>query len=369
MKKIILISILSVLIHSCSTFQFRNFNKQKFTNLKTKSFKSTLTKTVNNGDNKDSIEKVNFSTNKPIKIKQVSHNIAVDSSYINNETLLNDNHKVNKIRPKVVNEDAFLNINHTLKKKTHKRYRNVVSTHNLKQLYSKRGAFFFLILLLFPLLFIKNIGFKIAYWGKNNVKKAQILIGVFTVTGLFSSYLLGCVVDFTVPKFMILVTLALGLLSLLINNIKTKRHFFKNKLALSMFSTSSLFMSFMAGSNSNFHLFSPSNEMVVHPALAIFLTILIIGLLALSLYGLAALACQIGCAGYEFLAGVVFFGGAFGFIFLAVFAIYKLFRRKKEKPEKKPKTKEEEAEKIIKTNRILLILIIVLIFILMLILF
>lgn len=339
MKKVILIiSIFTVLIQSCSTFNYGNFNKQKFTSLKTRAVKFKETKIV---DKPIVIDKL--SSTKINKIKQKINKNVIDTTFSYRETIAKKEVVINKSKEKTTTQKLV----RTKKGHISSENKNSIKTISIITKGKINGLFFFLILLGFPLMFIKRTGYKISKWAKTNVKKAQILIGVYTVTGLGSSYLLGNVFDFNISKFMFVAPVVLGVGSLVLNKIKTKRQFVKNKLAISMLSTSSLFMSFSVGSNASFHLLDSSREMVVHPILAVILTILVIALLALSIYGLAALACTIYCGGAELLAGIIFFGGSGGFIFLAVLAIIKLFRKKDEY--KKIKKSMEKRKKDINT--------------------
>ena len=67
-------------------------------------------------------------------------------------------------------------------------------------------------------------------------------------------------------------------------------------------------------------------EILMHPLGVVILTICLTVLLLLSFFGLVLLSCEIACAGYGVLAGVVLFSGAFLFSFfysLALLHIYK----------------------------------------------
>jgi len=354
MKRIIIILVIGLIFHSCSNFNYSNFNKQKFTTLKVKSSKNVQT---NKDDHKS--KKADVVAFKP-KQKKKKNQIVKNESNLSADYKVKNKQNINKELTQKTN--TVTNIKNTKQVKNSRKKEKINSIENNKI----NGLFFFLILLLSPIMFVKSFGYNVAKWAKNNVKKAQALIALFTITGLISSFALGNILNFHVSKLMLVISTIFGVSSFLLYQIKLKKQFVKNKLAISMFSTSGLFMSFSAGSNSNYHLLQFSNEMAINPVLAVLLSILIIALLVLSIYGLAALACGISCVGYEVLGSVVFIGGTIGFLFLAIWAIFNLFRKKDQpKYENENEHEHEHANENEKRkadiNTILLVVLIVLI--------
>jgi len=341
MKKVIILSALILIVLSCSNYRSENFNKQKYT-IFTKRFVTTdQVKNTDNPIQKELTKKIALQ-----KVKKIEQHAFVEDIVINKiDTKTNSKYKF------TTKKEATVKLSKRKKhfRKTHKKSNKRVETESTTDENKINGLFFFLMLLGFPLMFIKKSGYKIALWGKHNVKKAQVLIGVFTVSGLFSSYLLGNILDFNISAPMFILPVSLGLGSLVVNKVKSKRHFFKNKMAMSMLSTSSLFLSFSAGNSASYKVMDLSKEMSLHPILAVIITIIIIALLALSIYGLAALACLLACGGAELLAAIVFITGTLGLSFLATLAIVKLFRKME-----KPKTKKDK-ETLLWANVLVLI--------------
>ena len=337
MKKVILISILSLLFHSCSDF---NFNKQKFTKLKTRSSKFVKVKETdkarndvfynekllteveekNQGINDERSDFLTTTSDSEIK-EDVLNNVKVDDLNF----FQNNNDEKNLINSRVENKKLTQTVLRTINNKVN-------------------GLWFFLLLLGFPLIFIKKNGYTVAKWGSQNVKKAQFLIGVFSVLGLLSSFFLGNIFDFNITKAMFVVPVVLGVGSLVVEKVKTKQLFFKNKLAITMLTTSSLFLAFSAGNNASFQLFKFSNFMEIHPIVGIFLILIILAFVAVSIYIIVILACALSCAGATGLAAVVLLGGIGGMLLLAIFSIFQIIQGIT-KPDEKPKIKDYNKEK------------------------
>ena len=342
MKKVIIISIITLLIQSCSNF---NFNRQKFTKLKTRSIKTVESKendkVLNDVYSNNFLKEVDSNFQHVNCVKKdstiIGHGIGLNQNSVNNSMI----EEVNLFKSN--NKKSIINIELENEKK-----KNSVSLIAKTKV---NGLWFFL-LLGFPLVLIKNRGFKIATWGKNNVKKAQVLIGIFSITGLASSFFLGNIFDFHITNIMLVAPVAFGLGSLIVNKIKTKKSFIKNKAAVSMLSISSLFLVFSTGNRASFQLLEATSETAVHPALAIFLTLIIIALLLVSIYGVVMLACSLSCAGSEVLAAIVLFGGVSILLFLAILAIYHLFKKKK-----KLESKKDKSHTKMDVNTVLLIII------------
>jgi len=102
---------------------------------------------------------------------------------------------------------------------------------------------------------------------------------------------------------------------------KTSVSFFKRNLL----AVGNAFSAFIFG-GSHSVLSGSGGEILMHPLGVVILTICLTVLLLLSFFGLVLLSCEIACAGYGVLAGVVLFSGAFLFSFfysLALLHIYK----------------------------------------------
>jgi len=326
MKKLILLSALIVIIQSCTHLNFGNFNHQKYTSLKIKSTKFKPTKKIIKRGNKPGVLKKTNTKNETITSN--SDQVLIDTNDNNtmdNVFLANVFHNT-KLTPKT-EKTEFLP---SKKQENIKKYKSHSKTKSTNRKNKVNGLLFFLTLLGFPLLFIKRSGYRIATWGSNNVKRAQVLIGVFTVTGLISSFLLGTILEFNISKSMFIIPAVLGLGSVVVDKIKTKNGFFKKKLAVTMLSTSALFLSFSAGIKANFTVIQSISETTTDPVFNVFLTLIILALLIASIFGLAMLSCSLACSGYTILAAILFIGGTTGLILLATLGISKLFQDKNE---------------------------------------
>jgi hypothetical protein len=196
------------------------------------------------------------------------------------------------------------------------------------------ALYYFLSLLILPLFLSKSKNTKrISKWASSNILKSRLILASATVSGWVSSYFAGFLIKPEVSEWMLSVPLLLFGTSALIfyKNIFNQETIKKNYTAYSLFSTSSFFYTFLLGSGLATTYpegFSIEDPFLIPPGVAVFVTFLIIGLLLVSIYLISILACELTCSGYTVLAGIVFFGGNSGAIYLAVWGILNLFKRK-----------------------------------------
>jgi len=194
---------------------------------------------------------------------------------------------------------------------------------------SSRSLLFFLFALSAPFahLFFKKR--RVSKWAMNNVNKARFAIAGIHIGIIGSSLLLGMLVGASFASWMMPIILITSVLSILSMGLKGK-FATKEKTSVSFFKRNLLavgnaFSAFIFG-GSHSVLSGSGGEILMHPLGVVILTICLTVLLLLSFFGLVLLSCEIACAGYGVLAGVVLFSGAFLFSFfysLALLHIYK----------------------------------------------
>jgi cation transport ATPase len=354
MKNRIFYFLLLIIVTSCTTLNHGNFNKRKYLNLKLKKVHTEV------ADEKNRDNPIDFKSKK-IDIKsehivftknEADNNITVSNQPLNNDKSTSKENTIEKL-----NETFIYKIGNKLDIETTEALRvtEKYTKQNKNSKKKKSSLYYFSILLIVPFLIKSKKGVKISRWASKNKRKAQVLIGLLSLTGAASSFTLGNILQLDIDFSMVAVPIILGGLALGLNSLRlpTNKNLIKKRVSFGLLNISTFFGSFTIGSiadNSLFNAMSHDPEKIgMHPLLVGLLTLLVIGLLVISLIGLAALACTIACNGSAILAVVVLLGGGTLVITLAVLLLSFMWSKsRKNKPNsiknKTKKSKESESD-------------------------
>lgn len=331
MKNKILYFSLLILITSCTSLNYDNFNKRKYLNLKLKSSYTSVSVDSKNDKAIDVIAKNIDANYEVVANVKNEHEVITNIILQENNTTIESNQGEVAIQPKAVEAQHIIKTTESIKR--HATKNSLRQSHKK----SKSGLLYFSILLAVPFMLKYKKGRQISKWASKNIKKAQLLIGVFTLTGIGSSYLLGNVLQLNISNSMFIVPFVFGAIGVALYKTKTSSisKYLKERSSFTLINISTFFGSFAFGSYSSYSLLTmlsqDPNKMIVHPAIAIIVTIILIALLCLSVYGLAMLACTLSCNGYGLLAILVLTGGSYLAAFLATLGILHLFKKHSEK--------------------------------------
>ena len=206
-------------------------------------------------------------------------------------------------------------------------------------------------LLTVPVLYVSGKN-RMAKWAGDNRRQAQWLVALMHFVIPASGYALGQLLPLTLEKNGVgLMEASAGLfagsllLSLAKPRLRLRAGYLAGKWPNVLLAFSSALVGVEMGSRDLRRLSSSladwsfsqgisnqlppnDNPMIIHPVLAVFLTILVIIVLVFSLYVLAVIACNLACSGYAALAVVVFFGGGLLRIYGTVYTLFLLYKRK-----------------------------------------
>lgn len=348
MKKSLLFLFIATILISCGSLNFekRRYNRGYYLNWSKPNHSERTQNSekpsgpIANKINEDSNNNENHSKH-PIKddpTKEIELDTSLNS-YVKSTNFQSQKDESSSFkRLNILNDNQFEKVQYT--HETNFKSSNNPNQH-LKGGAPGSGAWFYLILSSIPFLFLfRNRFSKISYWASNNPKKSRKLIALFSTTGALSSFAFGSISNFEVDSTMAIATMGVFGLSVMLNSIRFSKgdNFLKAKTSFLLAGISGFSGTFGLGAKyGHFALSSmqaTDGEMLMHPMLAIFLTLLIIAALAASLYGLAILSCTIACNGSGFFAVAVLLGGTFLLFMLATLGIQYLFRREGQSNEK-----------------------------------
>lgn len=232
-----------------------------------------------------------------------------------------------------------------------------LSKINTNERTSSSSFIYFFIASLIPLFYSYKRSRSISVWAKINKKNARYLIVIFSVIATVSAVLLGSFAVISISPWMH----SLAFLGLIVSAIiyifrpkdsDSEKGFYWKTFSFRLFNFSGLFGAFSVGASGllkNYHHLSEWNilsgmsgsetelindPMIMHPGLAILISLALLTLLCLAIYGIGVLSCNLSCSGQAVLGGFVLFGGSFIAFFLFLFAVFNLFKRESKREKK-----------------------------------
>ena len=321
--KLIWVLVLLILT-SCSGVGHGNFNKQKYTNLKSK--KPRVTGSLSSDLENSSQEQTSSQNEQTDQSDQSETEVQEEKLSTDYSTIIED-----ELNSFIEQKQDLQEIEDVERKFTNDRLRGAHERIHRKKTDHSEGtsAFWFLSLFaLMPGLFLfRKSTYKYSLWARDNGRKSRWWYGFLSTIGVTGSIALGELTRFGISDHSWLLIGGLGLASVgLYTKKKSNWKFNRNRAALFTLHTVIFYNAFEIGCRGTFFNHDPG-DFVLHPFIQILLVILLLAAIAGALYGTAIMACSISCSGYDILA-VIFFGAGLGTAILGgIVGFYSIFRK------------------------------------------